>query len=644
MLRSSTTRALGTGRRLVLLLMLVLAAALRGADGQNYELRAAWALAPGERAYLTSSNALQQGVAFNPLTGRVLLVSRLPAGGLVIPTLDGNSGAESATLSTSGVSGGTLALNKIRVADDGVIYGFNTTTYNLLSPFKVYRWSGEAASPTLAYSGDPGRGNTQTWGGSLDVRGTGENTQMLLDCGGSIVSFLQTANGTTFTATALTTDAPAGAFAAGIVFGPGTRFWGKDTNGPLREMQINLAARTATTIRSLTNAPLTSLGAIEFDRVTGLLAGINPGTHEVALFDAFHASSPPVFLGCLPLPSASPNPTAQGALDFYPGGRLFVLESNNGLAAFDLVPPTRLRAGLSSSAVVLSWPQRFSNAVLQITSPLNDAWRQLVVTPQPSNGVWQVNAIRSGPGSYFRLKRTVRVMSWNIQHGEGLDATINLERIASVIRDAGPDIVGFQEVDRNTDRSGNVDQIAQLAALTGMNFFFGKNINYQNGAYGLAVLSRFPIRRQSHALLQKLNSTVEQRGVNQLEIDLGGPALVLFNTHLDAGSDEAERLSSIAQLKALSQPYTNQSLIMLGDFNARPTSSSYGAVAESFADAWPLAGSGNGYTFPANLPDRRIDYQWVRSANGLRPVRAWVISTPASDHLPVMVEWAVPER
>lgn len=47
------------------------------------------------------------------------------------------------------------------------------------------------------------------------------------------------------------------------------------------------------------------------------------------------------------------------------------------------------------------------------------------------------------------------VMSYNIHHGVGLDNQLSLERIAGVIRDAGADIVGLQEVDRfYGERSG----------------------------------------------------------------------------------------------------------------------------------------------------------------------------------------------
>ena len=62
---------------------------------------------------------------------------------------------------------------------------------------------------------------------------------------------------------------------------------------------------------------------------------------------------------------------------------------------------------------------------------------------------------------------TVRVMSYNIHHGEGIDQVLDLERIAKLILDAKADIVGLQEVDRGVERTAKRDLPAELAKLTG---------------------------------------------------------------------------------------------------------------------------------------------------------------------------------
>jgi endonuclease/exonuclease/phosphatase family metal-dependent hydrolase len=92
-------------------------------------------------------------------------------------------------------------------------------------------------------------------------------------------------------------------------------------------------------------------------------------------------------------------------------------------------------------------------------------------------------------------KATLRVLCYNIHHGEGTDGKVDLPRLARVIHAAMPDFVALQEVDRNVRRSGSVDQSAELAKLTGLHGAFAKAIDYDGGEYGQAILSRFPIER-----------------------------------------------------------------------------------------------------------------------------------------------------
>lgn len=66
----------------------------------------------------------------------------------------------------------------------------------------------------------------------------------------------------------------------------------------------------------------------------------------------------------------------------------------------------------------------------------------------------------------------LRVMTFNIRHGRGMDDAINLERIARVIDRAGADVVALNEVDRVTRRCGGVDQPAELAKLLDMHWHY----------------------------------------------------------------------------------------------------------------------------------------------------------------------------
>ncbi len=613
---------------------------------ETFSLANAWHLAPGERPYLTSHASLERGVAYNPHTDQVLLVSRVDSFTVRrMAVLNAADGSDAGELNFSGISGGTILLSKLGVADDGVIYAANFGTYTAANPFKVYRWANAGAAPTLAFSGDPGWGDSQQWGNALDVRGAGENTQILLATRGTVVAVLVTANGTNFTSAVLNTDAPAGAFYHGIAFGPGDTFWGTTNTGPLREMEFNLNLGVATTRRTVASAEVAfGLTALAVDPVNRLLAGILRGPPDrIALYDFSDPLQGLQLVETRAWPTAHANPLFQGALDFAANGQLVALNANNGLAAFRLVPPRRLAIHGDGPNVTLSWPARSRDVVVQTRSEPgeNSDWNTRLLAAQLQEGAWRVTVPRTNTSAYYRLHRTVRVMSYNIQHGEGADGVIDLPRIAAVITNAAADIVALQEVDQRTTRSGGVDQAAELGRLTGMNHYFGRSINFQGGGYGNAVLSRFPIRQQKRTLLTRLNQTTEQRSVSEVVLDLGGTECVLLNTHLDAGAGHEERLQGVAQLKDIVAGRGDRPVLVCGDFNTRPTEPAYTTMAADLVDAWAVVGAGNGYSFPSTLPNRRIDYFWYPPGRQT-PLRGWLPATLASDHLPLIFEWLVP--
>ena len=229
---------------------------------------------------------------------------------------------------------------------------------------------------------------------------------------------------------------------------------------------------------------------------------------------------------------------------------------------------------------------------------------------------------------------TLRVLSYNIHHGEGLDKRVDLERIAKLILEARADIVGLQEVDRGCERTQQRDLPAELAKLTRMQVAFEKNIPYQGGEYGNAVLTRFPIRSTKNTHYQMLRPG-EQRGVLQLVLDVHGREVLFLNTHLDYGPDDAERVMNAGELKQIVSTAGSRPIILVGDFNMGPGSGGHAAVKEFLADTWEVVGQGNGFTIPVRKPAKRIDYVFVSRAT-VEPVAMHVLSSEASDHLPVI--------
>lgn len=231
----------------------------------------------------------------------------------------------------------------------------------------------------------------------------------------------------------------------------------------------------------------------------------------------------------------------------------------------------------------------------------------------------------------------LRVMTFNIHHGAGLDGRVDLPRIAEVIRQAGADVVGLQEVDRLTQRTGRRDFPAELAALTGMTCVFSTNLNLQGGHYGNAVLTRLPVKQaQNHHF--RMTTGREARGLQQLTLDVHGRELTLLNTHLDYATDDGERWSSVGEIAALVKTNGQGAILLCGDFNAVPDSRVIKELGTVLVDSWRVAGAGEGLTMPAEGPKERIDYIWVGKDGPLAPRRAWIPQTAASDHLPLVVE------
>lgn len=231
--------------------------------------------------------------------------------------------------------------------------------------------------------------------------------------------------------------------------------------------------------------------------------------------------------------------------------------------------------------------------------------------------------------------RELRVMAYNIHHGEGTDGRVDLERIARVIAAESPHLVALNEVDRGTRRTRRLDMPAELARLTGMTAVFEKNIDYDGGQYGNAVLSRLPIRRHAnHPLPSQYDG--EQRGVLEVEVELGEPGdeetLLFFATHLDYRPDDGERLASVGRFEELLGDRPERLAILAGDLNATPDSPVLAALARHWTNAvrQPLP------TYPAAEPTKQIDYILVRPTARWKLVESRVLPAPKeSDHRPI---------
>jgi endonuclease/exonuclease/phosphatase family metal-dependent hydrolase len=227
----------------------------------------------------------------------------------------------------------------------------------------------------------------------------------------------------------------------------------------------------------------------------------------------------------------------------------------------------------------------------------------------------------------------MRFLSYNIRHGLGLDDVLDLERTARVVMQAQADLVALQEVDRQTGRSGGVDQFARLCELTGYRGTFLQTIPFDGGQYGIAVLSRLPFG----AVHRRALPGSEPRGIVAVEVALSAGGSFLFGcTHLDL--DARERLASVEVISTWCAELPALPFVLCGDFNSVPDD----AILTRMEDHWTLAGSGVsawGATYPADRPEVRIDHMAYRPESAWRVQGIDVMNEPvASDHRPLVGE------
>jgi endonuclease/exonuclease/phosphatase family metal-dependent hydrolase len=234
----------------------------------------------------------------------------------------------------------------------------------------------------------------------------------------------------------------------------------------------------------------------------------------------------------------------------------------------------------------------------------------------------------------------IRVMSFNIHHGKGTDGIIQLNRIFEVIHRVKPDIVGLNEVDRIFhSRSDYMDQPSLLSAQLGMNYAFAPALNtpfpqenIENGGYGNAILSRFPIQSFRSIRLSGGGDAREPRVLLQGKINRDGAEITVFVTHLSLHPWH-HRLQTSEILSITSE--CEEPHLIMGDWNMRPGSRPWRLITQNYQDIWINNGQGRGATFPSKRPLLRLDYIFVSPHFEVQHSEVSRFLPMASDHLPV---------
>ena len=245
----------------------------------------------------------------------------------------------------------------------------------------------------------------------------------------------------------------------------------------------------------------------------------------------------------------------------------------------------------------------------------------------------------------------LKVLTYNIHYGVGMDGKKDLERIARVIRRADPDIVGLQEVHDSA-------MTAVLGKLTGMEYVFGASTEIEPPNlyrlldipvpvsqlyYGDAILSKYPFEYVGNLSIPSASSSRYEAMC--VDVDLTGKygegtSIRFITTHFDylgtLGS-EAARMASVDVIdQAFIRGNPGRPCILTGDLNATPGSEPLLYLEKK---GWVNENMGRELlTVPVKSPRKQIDYILIR------PLSRWIVRDVrvieeklASDHLPVLM-------
>lgn len=251
-------------------------------------------------------------------------------------------------------------------------------------------------------------------------------------------------------------------------------------------------------------------------------------------------------------------------------------------------------------------------------------------------------AAASGPGG--RAAATVRILVLNMHAGKDAGGKSNLDGVGALVKSTNADLVLLQEVDRGTNRSGRVDQVEILQQSTKYDAAFGASLmNYDGGEYGIAILSRGGIGYRSTVPLPvappqaRAGGSREPRVAQLVLAAVHGDNWYVLNTHIDPSDAQAraQEVARIVQTIAL-QRAERVPFVIGGDFNSTPDDPVQQTLTGAgLRDAWLECGQGDGFTYPADAPAKRIDYLFLTA--DLHCSTARVIDTQISDHRPVLV-------
>jgi endonuclease/exonuclease/phosphatase family metal-dependent hydrolase len=241
----------------------------------------------------------------------------------------------------------------------------------------------------------------------------------------------------------------------------------------------------------------------------------------------------------------------------------------------------------------------------------------------------RVSGSTSEHGAARAARRDVlRVATYNIHRGRGLDGRVSLGRIGEVLRQIDADVVGVQEIYEA--------QAEHLAGELGMQLVTGVTAHRADGACGNAVLTRLAL--QGVMTFDLSVRSRETRGGIRVDLGFQERTLHVFNVHLGLrGHERAEQVKWLVERHILWDDRSGPRIV-IGDLNEWFPGRVGRALRREFSTLRLRR------THPALLPLWALDrIYWDHALDGesLRVYQSRAARV-ASDHLPLVATLRVP--
>lgn len=228
--------------------------------------------------------------------------------------------------------------------------------------------------------------------------------------------------------------------------------------------------------------------------------------------------------------------------------------------------------------------------------------------------------------------QSLKLMTYNVHNGVGLDRKRDHRRIAEVISGESPHFVAIQEVDSATARSGKRYVLGEIAAASSMHHVFAPAIVYDGGLYGIGLLSR-----KQPDKISRLELPGREESRTLLIADFSDYAVAC--THLSLTEADALASTDIIRREAVSR--YPKPMILMGDFNSHPSS----AVIDSLKRDFRIVSNPSIPTFPADSTTECLDYIMISDCVPVQiKSNAVIDERVASDHRPVVADIEILRR